>query len=154
MGKTYLRNKYPNFIFDTDTILKETLENSNFPEINSLIKWKTFCRKNEWRTEKDKLEIWSVTRKKIIRGILDVYNSNQFKIIFTNLIFLPISYEGFFGIELGKYLYHLKMIGKDITEYIIEELENNVLEGYEPLFRLKPVSFLEESEIIQQLIKN
>lgn len=151
LGKTTLINYYPKEIYDTDLTLKNVLANQPNNEINSPPKWKKFVQTGDWKLDLKKLSLWSSIRKKMISEITSVIKQNYFKIVLTNLIHLPYPYTAYFGIKLNNYSSHLKITKKDNLSFI-SEIDNNILEGYYPLYRLRPGEFIAEHKIIKGLL--
>ncbi|MEM9455531.1 MAG: hypothetical protein AAGF11_15225 [Myxococcota bacterium] len=68
--------------------------------------------------------------------------------VLTNFLFISWDYCGYYGIELGRYVEHWSGLDRAADNEQIEQ-KNTELEGFEPLVRMPPGTFLSgRSELV------
>ena len=158
LGKSHLTARYPEHIYDSDTALEKALRQefggvADGHDARALfIQWRRFARSEARRDHRrQELQRWARVRRHMHREILGVLTGPQPVMVLTNLICIPWYYSMYYGIVLGRYVEHFELSGRPRDNEQIEE-KNSELEGYEPLLRMSPGSYLgQRPEIIAWL---
>jgi hypothetical protein len=156
MGKSTLARRYPDVTFDTDVALDEAL-GSCFPAMPASQRrraWRRFAQSKPWQTEDmDALRRWGETRRAFVLAIRNALDSPAVRMVLTNLLVLPLNYDLFFGLELGRYVEHWMDLPRQ-ADNDQSEARCNKLEGYAPLVRLPSGRFLSDERPLVQWLED
>ncbi len=152
MGKSHLAQLYPAHTYDTDEALRSALRAELGPtddERGQLIRWRRLARSDARRDHhRPELHTWARIRRRIHQQIREVLVGPRPVMVLTNFLSIPWDYCAHYGIELGRYVEHWSGLDRVADNEQIEE-KNTELEGYEPLVRMPPGTFLSgRSEIV------
>ena len=154
MGKSWLCAMYPDRTFDTDVAFDAALSDA-FPTCNVAERrrlWRALARACPWESPSSRaFDLWARTRRRFVADILTQLQRTDLRLVLTNLTLLPWPYDAYFAIEIGQYHEHLRLVGR-AADNGQSEGANAQLEGYAPLRRLPPGSYLtEQPELIALL---
>lgn len=150
LGKSALCRRFPHRTADTDTNLDAVLA-PEFPDLtppSRRVAWRALARSEPWcRRQSVDFQRWARVRRALIREIVAVLTSSEPRLVLTNMTLVPWPYAAYYGVQLGGYMAHWSQINRDRNNSQ-EEAWNNRLEGYYPLVRVEPGTFLGEREEI------
>lgn len=157
LGKSELCRRYPEQTVDTDDILNAVLG----PEFDDIAPsqrrqaWRALARTEPWR-QPDSVDFqrWARVRRALVAGILRALQDPRTRLVMTNMQLIPWPYAAYYGVVLGGYMAHWEQLNRTPGNRQ-EESWNNHLEGFHPLYRLKPGTFLaQRDEILTWLDRN
>jgi hypothetical protein len=153
LGKTTLASRYPEIVFDGDQFI-HTAVAETFPEFDRRARvraWRTLARSQPWERGGIDLELWARARRSMIGALHDALRSGRHRVVITSLIQPGWEVRYFFGVERGRYLEHLQRAGR-LADNHHSEAANDQLEGFFPLLRLEPGSFLADRPEVLELV--
>lgn len=152
-GKSALAEGYPDVVVDGDVFLYSAVAVAfpSLPERARLRAWRAFCQTRPWEMDGPELERWASVRRAIFEPLVRVMESGERKLVVTSLPDVPWKVSAYYGVERGRYLEHLRLAGR-IVDNEQSEAMNNRLEGYSPLARLAPGTFLSQRDEIKQYV--
>ena len=154
LGKSWLCNRYPTLICDTDTALDAALAASwrGGSTSEHRRRWRTLAQTRPWeRPESEDFECWHRTRRLLFEGIGALLSSPGPRLVLTNLLDIPWPYWRYFGVEQGRYLTHWAPLARSPDNGQTEG-DNARLEGYAPCVRLPEGTFLAHCAEIAEFI--
>jgi hypothetical protein len=154
LGKSTLATSYPRDVLDADEFLYVAVA-AAFPDLDPrsrLRAWRELCVQRPWTSGGDALALWAKVRRAFTEPLVAALNTGPCRLVLTSLLDPPWMVSTYYGIERGGYLAHLRAAGRKLDNSQSEAM-NDRLEGYSPLVRLAPGSFLgERSELRQFLV--
>ena len=153
LGKSTLATAHPGEVRDADEFLYAAVA-WGFPELDPrarLRAWRELCRQRPWMEGGDALVRWAAVRRAFIEPFVAAMREGPHRLVVTSLIDPPWLVSAFYGIARGGYLAHLRAAGRELDNTQSEAM-NDRLEGYSPLVRLAPGSFLGDREEIRELV--
>jgi GTPase SAR1 family protein len=154
LGKTTLCQRFPAVTYDTDIAFDAALALA-FPDLAPdarYIAWRSLARSEPWRDQASSaFHRWASTRRRFIADILAVLNDSQPRLVLTNLSIVPWQYRAYFGIELGRYEEHWRLLERD-ADNAQTEASNSRLEGFAPLVRLQPGQYLSGNPVVSRWV--
>ncbi len=145
LGKSTLAERHPGAVFDGDHWIYAAVADA-FPELEPrarLRAWRTLARSRPWERGGAELELWARTRRTMYEGLHEALRSGRHRVVVTSLLHPGWEVRCFYGVERGQYLEHLRRAGR-LVDNDQREAGNDRLEGFSPLRRLAPGSFLAE----------
>ncbi|MFT5685542.1 MAG: hypothetical protein ACI8RZ_006496 [Myxococcota bacterium] len=152
LGKSTLTAMHPG-VFDADVLLYAAVAEA-FPKLEpraQLRAWRALCQRMPWIEGGTELAQWAVIRRAFIEPLVAVMQSNTHRLVVTSLRDPPWLVSSYYGVEKGRYLEHLRLAGRAVDNRQSEAM-NNRLEGYTPLVRLAPGTFLGEQPEVLALL--
>lgn len=143
LGKTTLAAAYPTRVLDADRFLYEAVA-SGFPHLAPrarLRAWRELCRQRPWDDGGEELAHWAAVRRRFLEPFVAAMRDGRHALVLTSLLDPPWLVSAYYGIERGRYMEHLRLAGRSTDNHQSEGL-NDRLEGYAPLVRLAPGSFI------------
>ena len=145
LGKTTLCREYPEHTYDTDIAMRDAIHaefGGPSTQTELFLKWRAFARSPERkRVGTPEMHGWARVRRHMRNAIMAHLLGPRPLMIVTNLLDIAWYYSAYYGVELGGYERHFLGLGRAADNEQCEE-KNTVLEGYEPLVRLTPGTFL------------
>jgi hypothetical protein len=145
IGKTHLTQQHPSLVYDMDRALDRATEES-WPKLDPYHRrraWRRFCQTRPWETIGEQLERWAGIRSRYNEEVERILLGSEDQLVLTSELSFPWRSEIHVGIELGRYVEHLGMIGK-IADNGQNEAMNNRIEGFQPRYRLPPGQHLSD----------
>ena len=140
-------------VLDADRFLYDAV-GEVFPgldERGAVRAWRELCQSKPWTAGGTGLVLWARTRRRIFEPLADAMSSPRWRLVLTSLRHPPWHVTAYYGIERGRYLEHLRRAGREVDNSQSEAM-NDRLEGYSPLVRLAPGSFLGGQEALTTLL--
>jgi hypothetical protein len=153
LGKSTLAGLHPGHVCDADEFLYAAVAMA-FPTLEPrarLRAWRDLCQRQPWVSGSEELALWASVRRGIYGPILDVMRSGSARLVVTSLLDPPWMVSAFYGVKRGGYLAHLRRVGREVDNQQSEAM-NDRLDGYAPLVRVAPGSFLADREEIRLLV--
>lgn len=151
LGKSTLAGLNPGLVLDADQFLYSAVAKA-FPMLEPrarLRAWRDLCQSRPWAG--DELALWASVRRAIYAPILEVMRSGSARLVLTSLLDPPWMVSAFYGVERGSYLAHLRLVGREVDNQQSEAM-NDRLDGYAPLLRVAPGSFLADRDEFVRLL--
>ncbi len=153
LGKSTLAALHPGRVCDADEFLYAAVAVA-FPKLEPrarLRAWRELCQRRPWTSGGEDLALWASVRRATYAPIVDVMQAGTARLVVTSLLDPPWMVAAFYGVERGGYLAHLRLVGRDVDNQQSEAM-NDRLEGYGPLVRVAPGSFLADRDEIKALL--
>lgn len=153
LGKSSLAKSYPNDVLDADGFLYAAVA-AAFPDLDPrsrLRAWRELCAQRPWVSGGDALARWATVRRAFTEPFVAAMTDGPYRLVLTSLLDPPWMVSAYYGIERGHYLAHLRAAGRE-PDNSQSEVMNDRLEGYSPLIRLAPGSFLGDRKELHQLL--
>lgn len=150
IGKTTLATKHPTLVYDMDRALDRATEDS-WPALGPYKRrraWRRFCQTRPWETLGEPLERWAAVRTRYIGEVFRILSGPEDLLVLTSELNFPWRSEIHVGVELGRYVEHLGMIGKPADNGQNEAM-NNRIEGFQPRYRLPPGQYFSDVPAIR-----
>jgi hypothetical protein len=154
LGKSTLAARHPEVVLDADEFLYAAVSES-FPDLEpraQLNAWRDVCRKRPWELGGEILGLWAKTRRAWVQPLVAAMSDRTYRLVVTSLLHPPWVVSAYYGLQRGHYLAHLRQVGREADNRQSEAM-NDRLEGYPPLIRLPPGSFLADRDEIQALVE-
>jgi hypothetical protein len=154
LGKSTLRATHPGQVLEADTFLYEAVA-GGFPDLEPrarLRAWRALCQRQPWVTGGEDLARWAAVRRAFVAPFIAAMAGGAHPLVVTSLLDPPWLVSAYYGIERGQYLAHLRLAGR-MADNQQSEAMNDRLEGYAPLVRLPPGSFLGGQPELMALIR-
>lgn len=154
LGKSRLATDYPSRVLDADTFLYEAVAQS-FPDLDPrarLRAWRQLCRRQPWVEGGEDLARWAAVRRAFVEPFVAAMEGGTHPLVVTSLLAPPWFVSAYYGIERGRYMEHLRLVGREADNQQSEAM-NNRLEGYTPLVRVPAGSFLGEQPEVLEVIQ-
>ncbi|MES2638578.1 MAG: hypothetical protein V4850_03825 [Myxococcota bacterium] len=155
LGKSTLATSHPADVRDADELLYAAVA-MGFPDLDPrarLRAWRDLCRQRPWAEGGEGLHLWAAVRRAFVKPFVEAMREGRHRLVVTSLLEPPWVVSAYYGIEHGGYLTHLRAAGRDADNRQSEAM-NYQLEGYAPLVRLSPGSFLGDREEIRRLLSD
>lgn len=153
LGKSTLAAASGGRVCDADEFLYDAVA-AAFPAAElraSLRLWRELCQRRPWTTGGAELDAWASARRAAYAPIATVMRGAACRVVVTSLLDPPWFVSAYYGVERGRYLEHLHLAGREVDNGQSEAM-NDRLDGYAPLVRLPPGSFLgDRPEIVEML---
>jgi hypothetical protein len=153
LGKSTLAAAYPDHVLDADGFLYDAVA-LGFPQLDPrarLREWRELCARRPWTYGGDDLARWSAVRRATVEPFVRAMTAGKHALVVTSLLDPPWHVSAYYGIERGRYMEHLRLSGR-AADNSQSEAMNDRLEGYSPVVRLPPGSFLgEQPEVLAAL---
>ena len=143
LGKSTLAARSNGRVCDGDQLLYEAVA-VGFPELEArerLRAWRTLCRSTPWVEGGERLALWASVRRAWVTRFLAAVDDPEVQAVVTSLLQPPARVALYYGVARGRYLAHLAHAGVDADNSQSEAM-NDRLEGFEPLVRIEPGTFL------------
>lgn len=153
LGKSTLATKHPDAVLDADHFLYAAVERA-FPGLDPrarLRAWRDLCRAKPWTKGGEDLTTWAAVRRSFTEPFIAAMRLGGHPLVVTSLLDPPWAVAAYYGVERGGYLEHLRRVGR-VADNSQSEAMNNRLEGYSPLVRMLPGTFLGERPEILALL--
>jgi hypothetical protein len=153
LGKSSLATAHPLVVVDADNFLYGAVA-SGFPDLDArarLRAWRELCRRLPWREGGASLDLWARVRRAWVEPFVETMRSGDAKVVVTSLLDPPWYVSAYYGIERGRYLEHLQRAARAIDN-LQSEAMNDRLEGYAPLVRMSPGTYLADRPEILALL--
>ncbi len=153
LGKSTLARAHPGDVLDADDILYSAVA-EGFPGLeprDRLLAWRDLCRRKPWVEGGEALLRWAAVRRAFTVPFVEAMREGPYRLVVTSLFDPPWVASAFYGVDRGGYLAHLRAAGR-LPDNTQSEAMNDRLEGYSPLVRLAPGSFLGEVPEILALV--
>lgn len=154
LGKSTLAARYPKRVLDGDALLYSAVA-EGFPALEhraGLRAWRQLCRQRPWEKGGADLARWARVRRAWTEPFVAAMREGAFRLVVTSLRDPPWAVAAFYGVEQGRYLEHLRQAERP-ADNLQDEAMNARLEGYTPLVRLPPGSFLGDRPEIRALVE-
>ncbi|MCB9540786.1 MAG: hypothetical protein H6704_31580 [Myxococcales bacterium] len=154
LGKSTLAAQYPKGVLDADHLLYAAVA-AGFPNLEhraGLRAWRQLCRQRPWEKAGADLARWASIRRGWTEPFVAAMREGSFRLVVTSLRDPPWAVAAFYGVERGRYLEHLRHANRP-ADNLQDEAMNARLEGYTPLVRLPPGSFLGDRPEIRALVE-
>lgn len=155
LGKSTLAARHPLRVFDADEFLYAAVQ-SAFPRLHPrarLRAWRDLCQRRPWITGGEELQLWAFVRRATHAPIVDLLRAGTTRLVVTSLLDPPWMVSAFYGVEHGSYLAHLRLVGREVDNQQSEAM-NDRLDGYAPLVRVTPGTFLADRKEIKALLED
>lgn len=153
LGKSTLAARHPSTVLDADAFLYSAVAEA-FPELEpraQLRAWRALCQRKPWVTGGAELEMWASVRQRFVGPFVAAMLDDSYCLVLTSLRHPPWYVSAYYGIERGRYLEHLQLVGRAVDNGQSEAM-NERLEGEAPLVRLKAGEFLGERLELRALL--
>lgn len=154
LGKSTLAAAHPTRVLDTDTLLYEAVA-TGFPEHEPrarLRAWRDLCRRQPWVEGGEALERWASIRRAFIEPFIAAMRASTHALAVTSVLDPPWVVSASYGITRGRYMEHLRLAGREADNHQ-SEATNHRLEGYTPLVRVPPGTFLGDRPEIMAVVR-
>lgn len=155
MGKSTLAAAHPTAVLDADVFLYAAVA-AGFPDLEPrqrLRAWRDLCRSKPWLGGGEALETWARVRRGFIEPFVAAMREGAHPLVLTSLLDPPWAVTTYYGVERGRYLEHLRLAGRAVDNRQSEGM-NNRLEGYSPLVRVPPGTYLGQRAEIASLLRD
>jgi hypothetical protein len=105
--------------------------------------WRELCQRRPWTTGGADLDTWASVRRAAYAPISAAMRGSVYRVVVTSLLDPPWFVSAYYGVERGRYLEHLRLAGREVDNGQSEAM-NDRLEGYAPVLRVVPGTFLGE----------
>jgi len=153
LGKSTLAAAHPGRVLDADRFLYEALE-GGFPALGPRQRvraWRELCRQHPWVEGGEALARWATIRRGFTGPLVAAMRGSAHALVLTSLRDPPWHVSAYYGVERGRYVDHLAEAGRRRDNHQSEAM-NDRLEGYAPLVRLAPGTFLGERDELLAVI--
>ena len=153
MGKSTLAAAHPSAVLDADGFLYAAVADA-FPDLDPrqrLRAWRDLCRSRPWADGGAALETWARVRRGFIAPFLAAMREGEYALVLTSLLDPPWAVTTYYGVERGRYLEHLSLAKRAVDNHQSEEM-NHRLEGYSPLVRVPPGTYLGQRAELTSLL--
>jgi hypothetical protein len=154
LGKSTLAAAHPTRVLDADCFLYEAVA-LGFPEVDPrarLRAWRELCERRPWVAGGPDMVRWASVRRAFVEPFVAAMASGAHRLVVTSLLDPPWFVSAHYGVERGRYMEHMRLAGRAVDNRQSEAM-NNRLEGYLPLVRVPPGSFLgERPEILAVIV--
>ena len=143
LGKSTLAAQHPDTVLDADELLYAAVADA-FPDLDPrarLSAWRDLCRRRPWEVGGEPLSLWARTRRAWVEPFVATMQGSRYRLVLTSLLDPPWVVAAYYGVERGRYLEHLRRVGR-LADNEHSESMNDRLEGYAPLFRVRASAFL------------
>ncbi|MEZ4473425.1 MAG: hypothetical protein R3F60_22085 [bacterium] len=143
LGKSTLTRDRPTLVLDADNFLYAAVA-EGFPDLEPrarLMAWRDLCQQRPWTRGGETLARWAAIRRGWVEPFVDALRRCTHPLVVTSLLDPPWVVSTYYGVERGRYLEHLRLAGR-LADNSQSEAMNDRLEGYSPLVRLAPGTFL------------
>lgn len=154
LGKSALAAAHPAQVLDADIFLYEAVARG-FPDLDPrarLRAWRELCLRRPWVVGGEDLAQWATVRRAFVEPFVAAMVGGARPLVVTSLLDPPWLVSAYYGVERGRYMEHLRRAGR-VSDNRQSEAMNDRLEGYSPLVRVPPGSFLLERAEILALIQ-
>jgi hypothetical protein len=155
LGKSTLAAHHPETVFDGDRCIYAAVADA-FPRLDPrarLRAWRELSRSRPWERGGEDFELWARTRRAMFEALHAALRSGAHRLVVTSLLQPGWEVRRFYGIERGRYLEHLRRAGRALDNLQSEAI-NERLEGFSPLVRLPPGSFLADRPEVRTWIES
>ena len=151
MGKTYLAERFPELIYDTDRALDEATDLlfPGLPPLDRRRAWRRFCQTKPWENQSHEFKQWVAVRKAYVAAMHEAMSGTRDVLILTSEFSFQWPAELYVGVELGAYERHIKLVGKNPDNGQAEWM-NQKIEACQPLIRVPPGSHLSDVQVIKE----
>lgn len=152
LGKSTLAAAHPSRVLDADAFLYEAVGTA-FPDLEPrarLRAWRELCGRRPWTAGGEDLARWADVRRAVVGPLVAVMQGGTHALVVTSLLDPPWLVSAYYGVERGRYLDHLRQVGRAVDNAQSEAM-NDRLEGYAPLVRVRTGTFLVERPEIRAL---
>ena len=153
LGKSTLATHHPDDVLEADGFLYAAVA-AAFPDLDPrgrLRAWRGLCAQRPWVAGGDSLARWATVRRAFTEPFVAAMTAGPYRLVLTSLLDPPWMVSAYYGIERGNYLAHLGAAGRE-PDNSQSEAMNDRLEGYSPLVRLAPGSFLGDRGELRQIL--
>lgn len=153
LGKSTLAALHPEAVFDADVLLYRAVE-AGFSELEPrarLRAWRALCRERPWTVSGERFERWVRVRRTLVESFRREVLEGAWTLVLTSWLEGPCTIDVHYGVTRGRYLEHLRCVGRS-ADNAQDEAMNDKLEGYSPVLRLEPGSYLAEQPAIADLL--
>lgn len=154
LGKSTLARAHPDRVLDADTFLYAAVA-EGFPDLQPrarLRAWRALCATRPWDEGGAALDLWAATRRAIVEPFVAAMRAGTHPLVLTSLLDPPWAVGAHYAVERGRYVEHLRRAGRAMDNSQSEAM-NERMEGYSPLIRLPPGTFLGERPEIQAILR-
>ncbi|MGB1276627.1 MAG: hypothetical protein ACPG77_12835 [Nannocystaceae bacterium] len=154
LGKTTLAEQYPKEVLDADRFIYEAVADA-FPDDEPrarLRAWRDLVGTCPWAVGGRPLDLWARTRRAMFEPLYDALRSDVYRVVVTSLLQPAWEVTAYYGIERGCYLEHLRRAGRKVDNRQ-SEAANARLEGFSPLVRLAPGTFVSDRPEIMRWVR-
>jgi hypothetical protein len=154
LGKSTLATAHPLLVLDADTFLYEAVA-GGFPDLDPrarLRAWRELCQRRPWVEGGEAFARWATVRRAYVEPFVSAMRSGTHRLVVTSLLDPPWVVSAYYGVERGRYLQHLHLVGRAVDNRQSEAM-NDRLEGYSPLVRVPPGSFLSQRAEIAAIVQ-
>ena len=154
LGKTHLAGMFPKLVIDTDRALDKATEQhwANLSPYDRRRTWRKSCAGKPWLGDGEEFMIWADVRREYTSILNDFFLREVDCLILTSEFNLPHKIDLHIGVELGGYEEHLELVKKTADNGQNERM-NKRLEGYSPLVRVSPGSYLSDAKPILEWLE-
>lgn len=153
LGKSTLVTRSDGRVCDADQLLYDAVA-EGFPSMDPrerLRAWRVLCRSMPWVDGGEPLALWARVRLAWVNRFLAVVDDAEVQVVVTSLLQPPARVAVYYGVKRGRYLDHLGLAGVDADNSQSEAM-NDRLEGFAPLVRIEPGTFLADRPELAHLI--
>lgn len=153
LGKSTLASTHPASVLDADSFLYAAVA-MGFPGLKPrarLIAWRELCGSRPWEHGGAALRKWASIRRDFVEPFVEAMESGTHPVVVTSLLHPPWFVSAYYGVTRDRYLEHLRLAGR-VADNRQSEAMNNRLDGYVPLVRLPPGTFLGQRAEILRLV--
>jgi hypothetical protein len=153
LGKSTLARAHPEMVCDYDERIYDAVS-AGFPKLGpreALRAWRELCRSVPWEGKGSELDKWAAVRRAIFNPLVEIMEEGRFRLVVTSLLQPPWHIQIHYGMVRRCYLNHLRSSGRKADNHQTEGM-NDRLEGFSPLVRVEPGTYLADRPEICALL--